>query len=159
MEKADLVALSTSSRKLGWSNDEPATFNQVRNLLGKHAHQATSNEAGVVAQWLKDLKGLRAAAMKQPRVLAYQLEHPDGTTESATPETILDMLINGVVFHTDEPLRERWQQLGGWRSPGLVLIAIVTIWDLIRMFQALDHVVEKVLATPALMPTAASPIP
>jgi hypothetical protein len=58
-----------------------------------------------------------------------------------------------------KPLRERRQQLGGWRSPALVLIAIVTIWDLSRMLQALDQVVEKVLATPALTPTPTSPIP
>lgn len=154
IEKADLVALATTFRKLGWLEKEPATFMRVRNLLGKHAHQAGTAEAAVVAKWLKDLKELRAAALKQSRVAAYELEHADGSTETLTPETILDMLINGAVFHTDKQLRERWQQLGGWKSPALVLIAIVTIWDLVRMFQGLDAVVEKVLATPSL--TAAS---
>jgi hypothetical protein len=159
IDRESLVALATTFRKLGWLEKEPATFNQVRNLLGKHAHQAGTIEAGVVSQRLKDLKDLKAAALRQSRVLAYQLEHPDGTTETITPTMILEMLINGVVFHTDKALRKRWQELGGWKSPALVLIALVTIWDLIRMFQALDQVVERVLATPALAPPSAPAAP
>ena len=154
-QRADLVALSTTFRKLGWLEKEPATFNQVRNLLGRHADQAGTGEAAIVGQWLKDLKGLRTAALKQSRVLGYQLEHPDGTVETVTPESTLEMLINGAVFHTDKSLRKRWNELGGWKSPALVLIAVITIWDLIRMFQALDQVVEKALATPALSPSPA----
>ena len=107
LEKADLVALATSFRKLGWLEKEPATFNRVRNLLGNHAHQAQTPEAAVVGKWLKDLRELRAAALKQSRVLAYQLEHPDGSTELMTPTVVLDLLINEAVFHTDKNLRKR----------------------------------------------------
>lgn len=156
LEKADLVALATSFRKLGWAEKEPATFNKVRNMLGNHAHQAQTPEAAVVGQWLKDLRDLRAAALQQSRVLAYELEHPDGSTESMTPMMVLDLLINGAVFHTDNPLRKRWEELGGWKSPALVLIAVVTVWDLIRMFEALDTVVERALEEPTLRPAAAT---
>ena len=124
----------------------------MRNLLGKHAHQAGTPEAAEIQKWLKDVKGLRAAALNQSRIAAYELEHEDGGTETMTPKTILDMLINGAVFHSDKQLRDRWNQLGGWKSPALVLIAMVTIWDLIRMFQALDAVIAKVLDSPSLRP-------
>jgi hypothetical protein len=159
IEKADLIALATTFRKLGWLEDEPATFNKVRNLLGKHAYQAGNPEAEEIQKWLKDVKDLRAAALKQSRVAGYQLEHEDGTIETMTPKLILDMLINGAVFHSDKQLRDRWNQLGGWKSPALVLIAMVTIWDLIRMFQALDAVIAKVLASPSLRPPTTTATP
>ena len=152
IEKADLVALATTFRKLGWLEKEPATFNTVRNVLGKHAHAAGNAEAAVIQKWLKDVKDLRAAALRQSRIAGYQLEHQDGTVENVTPNVILDMLINGAVFHTDKKLRDRWNQLGGWKSPALVLIAMSTIWDFVRMFQALDAVVAKVLDSPSLHP-------
>lgn len=155
IDKEALVSLATTFRKLGWLEDEPATFNKVRNLLGKHAHRAGTSEAADIQQWLKDVKDLRAAALRQSRVAAYELEHEDGSTETMTPKVILDMLINGAVFHSDKQLRERWNQLGGWKSPALVLIALVTIWDLIRMFQALDAVVAKALDSPSLRPAPA----
>jgi hypothetical protein len=159
IEKADLVALATTFRKLGWLDDEPATFNKVRNLLGRHAHEAGTPEAAEIQTWLKGLKDIRAVALKQSRVAGYELEHEDGSTETMTPKVILDMLINGAVFHSDRALRERWNQLDGWKSPALVLIAMVTIWDLIRMFQALDAVVAKVLASPSLRPPPAATRP
>ena len=117
IEKVDLVALATTFRKLGWLEDEPATFNKVRNLLGRHAHQAANAEAAVIQPWLKDVKELRAAALRQSRVAGYQLEHEDGTTETMTPKMILDVLINGAIFHSDKQLRDRWNALGGWESP------------------------------------------
>jgi len=156
IEKANLVALATTFRKIGWLEDEPATFNKVRNLLGKHAYEAGTPEAAEIVEWLKAVKELRAAALKQSRIAAYELEHEDGTTETMTPAMILDMLINGAVFHSDTKLRERWNKLGGWKSPPLVLISLVTIWDLIRMFQAVDQIVAKVLDSPTLMPPSAA---
>jgi hypothetical protein len=155
IRKADLVALSTSFRKLGWSQDEPATFSQVRNLIGKHAHESASPEAAAITIWLKDLKNHRAAALRESQVLAYELEHSDGTTETLRPEDVLNMLINGAIFHSDRLLRERWKQLDGWKSPALVMIAVLTIRELIRMFQELEQLVETILATPALLPPAA----
>ena len=64
IDRDSLVALATTFRKLGWLQKEPATFSRVRNLLGKHAHQAGTSEAGVVSQWLQDLKDLKTAALR-----------------------------------------------------------------------------------------------
>ena len=44
------------------------------------------------------------------------------------------------------------EALNGFRNPGLVLIVVTTIWDMIQVFRALDSVVEKVIASPILNP-------
>ena len=103
-------------------------------------------------QWLRDIGDLKKAMLKQSRALRYEVETRDGKTVPITPQNTLEMLINGVLFHSDAELRDRWDALNGFRNPGLVLIVVTTIWDMIQVFRALDSVVEKVIASPILNP-------
>lgn len=144
-----LGGLATAFRKVGWANEE-ATFNRVANLLGKHAHEAASTESDVVNGWLGTVRGLRKDMLRQSRFLGWVLENKDGNVEKVTPEMIPDLLLNGYLMHGDDEKRQRWDELGGLKSPGLILIATVTMWDLLAVFRALDQVVERVLATPSL---------
>lgn len=143
--------LALAFRKVGWAN-EPASFNRVRNMLAKHASDSGTLEGSTLLGWLGALHDLRKVMLRQSRVLGYVLEHAEGGSTKVTPEEILDLMINGYLFHGDEEKRRRWDELGGLRSPALVMISTLTMWDMRALFRALDQVVERVLATPALRP-------
>lgn len=149
----EIIALATTFRKLGWAQNEPVTFDRVRNMVAKHARDAGTPEGQTIGEWAKDIKGLRGDMLKRSRVFAYVLEKPDGSQETLTPKEILDMFINGAVFHSDEQLRARWKALGGWESVPLVTNALLTMWDMVQVFRALDLLAEAALGTPELMPT------
>lgn len=145
--------LALAFRKVGWAN-EPASFNRVKNMLAKHAiDSGTPEAASTLIGWLGALHDLRKDMLRQSRFLAYVLEDADGGTTNVIPEEILDLMINGYLFHGDEEKRKRWDELGGLKSPALVIISTLTMWDMLALFRALDQVVERVLGTPALHAT------
>jgi hypothetical protein len=141
--------LALAFRKVGWAN-EPASFNRVRNMLANHARESGTTQASTLIGWLGALHDLRRDMLRQSRFLGYVLENQDGATTKVTPEEILDLMINGYLFHGDEEKRKRWDDLGGLKSPALVIISTLTMWDMLAVFRALDQVVERVLTTPAL---------
>ena len=142
----EIKSLATDFRRLGWNNEASgATFNQIRNLIARHAAEAATPESQTLLAWFKELKTLRAQMLKQSRVLGWVIEQPDGSTVEITPEELLDVFINGAVFHSDPEMRDRWTALGGWQS-GLVLWNVVlALWDFAELFRALDRFVETVL--------------
>jgi hypothetical protein len=121
VDRDRVAALMSAYRKIALLEDERGTFNKVRNLLGRHAHEKGSPEASSMNEWLKQLKQMHKGILGQSRVMAYQLEKPDGSTEELKPETIIDWLVNGVVSHSDPEARERWDALGGWGNGGLLM--------------------------------------
>ena len=146
LNKADVVAVVTTFRRIGWSN-EPASSN---NVPVRSASMPT-----------------RQARPKQPksRAASPRLEHSSARLSIASPsdvssttagihhvsvEEILDLLINGAVLHNDPEKVVRWHRLGGWRSAFLLPLALDRIWDLAAAFRALGRVTDAVVATPEL---------
>lgn len=111
IDRDRVTALMSAYRKVALLNDEPGTFNKVRNLLGRHAHEKGTPRAEAILGWLRQLKEMHKGIVGESRVMAYQLENPDGSTEELKPETIIDWLVNGVVSHSDSDARRRWDAL------------------------------------------------
>jgi hypothetical protein len=147
-----LGGLATAFRKVGWANEE-ASFNRVANLLGKHAHAAGTPEAAEMNGWLGAVHDLRKDMLRQSRFLGWVLEGEEGSERQVSPEEVLDLFLNGYLMHGDDEKRKRWDDLGGLRSPGLIIIATLTMWDLLALFRALDQVIERILETPSLAKT------
>jgi hypothetical protein len=149
-DRENLEALSTAFRKIGLLEKDDGTFARVRNLLSRHAHDAGTAEAMTLLATLKNLKRLRAEAFRASALMGYQLEHPDGSVEEMTPDDVINMLVNGAIFHSDAALRARWKQLDGWRNPAIWMMATTTIQELVIVFKLLDQIVDEVLTTPGL---------
>lgn len=146
----EIIALAATFRKIGWSQNEPATFDRIRNMIARHAHDADGLSGQAISDWAKHIKSVRADMLRQA-VLAYVLERPDGSQERLAPKQILDMFINGAVFHSDANLRARWDELGGWELVPLVMNALLTMRDMVQVFRGLDLLIEAVLNAPSLL--------
>jgi hypothetical protein len=147
-------ALISGYRKIALLNDEPGTFNKARNLLGRHAREKETPRAEAILGWLRQLKKMHKAIVGEGRVMAYQLEMPDGSSEVLKPETIVDWLVNGVVSHSDTEARRRWEALGGWKNGGVVMNVLVTVSDDLQVFRGLNELVLGILAARDLAPEA-----
>lgn len=150
IDRDRVTALMSAYRKVALLNDETGTFNKVRNLLGRHAHEKGTPRAKTILGWLGQLKQMHKGIVGESRVMAYQLEKPDGSTEELKPETIIDWLVNGVVSHSDTDARRRWDALGGWANGGILMNILVTVSDDLQVFRGLNEVVLGVLADDGL---------
>jgi hypothetical protein len=149
-----IKSLAVDFRKLGWNNERSgATFDQVRNLIKRHARASGTPEGQTLIGWFKELKSVRRELLNKSRVLGWKLELPDGSTHDVTPEEILDVFINGATFHSDEDKRKRWEELGGWASALLRWNLVLAMWDFLELFRAVDKFVGSVLVNPALCST------
>lgn len=146
-----LVALATTLRKLAWAQKDPGTFNQITNSLSRRAHERGTTEGESMLQRIKDIKALRAAAEKRSRVAHYAVENSDGSTTEYTPELLCNIVVNSVIFHSDEALYEHWKKLGGFENPAVSMILTTTLKDFSQFFRAVDLVVQRILETPALV--------
>ena len=147
-----VTALMSAYRKVALLNDEPGTFNKARNVLGRHAHEKGTPRAETILGWLGQLKQMHKGIISESRVMAYQLENPDGSTEELKPETIIDWLVNGVVSHSDSDARRRWDALGGWANGGILMNILVTVSDDLQVFRGMNEIVLGVLAEDDLKP-------
>ncbi|MDA0179344.1 hypothetical protein OJ997_03465 [Solirubrobacter phytolaccae] len=148
-----IKSLAMDFRKLGWNNEPSGvTFDQLRNLIQRHARASGTPEGRTLIDWFKELKSVRRELLRGSRVLGWTLELPDGSTHEVTPEEILDVFINGVAFHSDEAKRKRWNELGGWDSALLRWNLVLAMWDFLELFRALDKFVGSILANQALCP-------
>lgn len=148
--KKDVTALLTTYRKISVLQQGRGTFERTRNLLARHAKGMRTDKAKVGLDWLKYLKRRRTEAMQESRALGYKIKRPDGTVETIRPGEIRDWLINGVVFHSDDDGRKKWESLGGWDSAPLMMNLLVMINDEVAIFRAVDEVVGLVLDEPEL---------
>jgi hypothetical protein len=149
----EIKSLAADFRRLGWNNEPSgATFNHVRNLIARHASEAGTAEAETLLEWFKELKSVRAHLLKRARVLGWIIQQPDGSTVEITPEELLDIFINGGVFHSDREMRDRWNALGGWKSAMLLTNVVLSMWDFLELFRALDTFVGTVLEIDRVLP-------
>jgi hypothetical protein len=147
VDREQVAALVSAYRKLAILKDETGSFNKVRNILGRHAHEKSTEDAAVFQGWLKGLKDLRKELTGASRVMVYKLEKRNGEQEELAPSEIIEWLVNGVVSHSDPEARARWDELGGWKSGGLLMNVLVTIMDELQIFRAVRKVVDEVLVT------------
>lgn len=147
--RESLIAVAATVRKLAISQDEPVTFNRVRNLLHDHTREMETPEATEHSNWLRDAKKHRARLDRHSRVMGYVREHPE-RDEPIAPGEVLDLFLNGAVLHSDTDKRVRWDELGGWDSAALQIIATTTFSDLAQLLRGIGHLVERVLAEPSL---------
>jgi hypothetical protein len=148
----DIAGMAMGFRKLGWAEKDPATFNKIMNLIGRHAREAGTADSYVVRQWLGDVRQAKRGIFAESRALSYEIGGSGEPRFVVTPTHTLEMLINGVFFHSDPELRARWESLNGFNNPALLLIAVITIWDMIKVFRVVDAVVEHILGSPSLTP-------
>jgi hypothetical protein len=152
IDRDRVTALMSAYRKVALLNDEPGTFNRVRNLLCKHAKEKETSEAESINQWLGQLKKMHKGIVGESRVATYQLKNPDGSTEELKPKKIIDWLVNGVVSHSDAEPRRRWDAFGGWNNGVLLMNVLVTVSDDLQVFRGLNALVLGVLDTEELGP-------
>lgn len=148
MEDVDedkVIALVSSYRKLAVLQDDRGNFDRIRKLLGRHAHQAGTEAAARIQGWLKYVKDLRKKARQAGQLMGYRVNDED-----LRPDQIIDWLVNGVVAHSFPGPRQRWDQLGGWENGALLMKALDTMSDEIRIFRAVDELVQEILASPGL---------
>jgi hypothetical protein len=86
IDRDRVTALMSAYRKVALLNDEPGTFNKVRNLLGRHAHEKGTPRAETILGWLGQLKQMHKGIVGESRVMAYQLESPTGAWKSSSPK-------------------------------------------------------------------------
>jgi hypothetical protein len=156
MENVDrdrVTALMIGYRKVALLEDDPGTFNKARNVLGRHAHAKETSEAETMNRWLGHLKQMHKGIVGESRVMAYQIENPDGSTEELKPKMIIDALVYGVVAHSDPEARRRWEQFGGWKNGGILMNILVTVSDDLQVFRGLNDLVAGVLACAELQPS------
>ncbi len=147
--RSDLKSVSTVLRKLAVAEREPAPFNVVRNLLHRHAVDAATPESAPYADWLRGAKKARSD-IERHSLLGYVQEDESGVGHSITPAEILDLFINGVVFHTDVEKRRRWLEMDGLNNPAVAMSITTTLSELAQLIRALARLVDRILVEPSL---------
>jgi hypothetical protein len=154
VSEEQLIALAACVRKLGFIQNEPVSFDRIHKLLLKNAKRSNTSDGGTIAEWLREVTDLRDGFLASSRVGSEMLvKYPDGSSESLSPRTILDLFLNGAVFHSDECKRAKWDELRGWESKGSMAIVTMTLWDLLSVFRALDSLIATIPMSSQLPPT------
>lgn len=152
VDKEHVAALMTAYRKIALLKKDPGTFARVGSLIGRNAHAKATKQSDEVLAWLGALKDVRRRILEESQVMAFVVERPDGVQETLRPKDMIDWLVNGVVSHSDLAARRRWDELGGWQSPGLLMNVLVTVSNEIQIFRGLADLARRILDTPELMP-------
>jgi hypothetical protein len=128
------------------SEKDPANFNRVRNLIGRHAENADTEDSARVHAWMKNIEGYLEQVRQGP---APPSSDEDDCNVLRPPQAI-DWLINGVVAHSDPERRAYWEALGGWNNHAMVWLAVSAITEELRAFRYMASMARMVLATPEL---------